>query len=177
VSFGQIFYEAVSSLSAGTDLGTLVLHYDISFQIPQPAATDGVSSLTNFSLKSVCDTSGNVGVSEFTSGTVNDALLTYDTAHSAGTAVNGDYVYSGIIDTLTGLTLESVGGKAVNEGTRVFKKTPTLSVVSDVITQLIGTATSMGFLSLGRDFSQANTIKLNRTADGWIDFSSMNVIT
>lgn len=177
VSFGEIFYEAVSSLSDGTNLGTLILHYDISFQIPQPAATDFVTSMTNFSLKSVCDNTGNVGVSEFTSGTVNDALLTYDTAHSASTVVNADHVYSGVIDKLTGLTLESVGGKAIHEGTRVFFKTPTMSVVSDVITQLIGTASSMGFLSLGRDFAQANTIKINRTADGWIDFSNISVIT
>jgi hypothetical protein len=177
VCYGQFFYEANSSLTDGTELGTLILHYDITFQIAQPYATDSIADQAVFSLKSVCDNSGTVGVSNITSGTVNDALLVYNTAHAAPSTINQDYVYAGIIDALTDLTLETVGGKLINEGTRVFFKAPAVSIVSDVVDQLTGTSASVGSLSLGRDFNVSNMIKLNRTADGYIDFSDINIVT
>jgi hypothetical protein len=177
VSYGQFFYEASSSLADGTELGTLILHYDITFEIAQPGATDTISDQALFSLKSVADNSGVVGVAPILTGTVNDDLLVYNTAHTTPAEINQEYVYSGIIDTLTNLTLESVGGKVINEGTRVFMKAPTISIVSDVLNNLRGASSSVGLFSLGRDFNVSNAIRLNRSADGFIDFSEMNIIT
>jgi hypothetical protein len=137
-----------------------------------------MSDLQPISLKSVCDNAGIVSVPPFTTGTVNDALLIYNTAHSAPTTLSSDYVYAGIIDKLTNLALETVGGKDIYEGTRVYFKVPEFGIVSDVLTEIVATsAASIANLSLSRNFDHGNSIKLNRTADGWIDFSSINMIT
>jgi hypothetical protein len=176
-SFGKFMLEATSSLTDGTSVGNLIVHYDITFCIPQPYASDATSSQQLISLKSVCDNAGTVSVPPFTTGTVNDALLIYNTSHSAPTTLSSDYVYAGIIDKLTNLVLDTVGGKDVNVGTRVYFKVPEFGILSDVLTEIVATsAASIANLSLSRNFDHGSSIKLNRTADGWIDFSSISLI-
>jgi hypothetical protein len=170
--------ETTSSLASGTSVGNLILHYDLTFCIPQPFGTDAMSDVQLISLKSVCDNAGTVSVPPFITGTVNDALLIYNTLHTAATTLSSDYVYSGVIDALTNLTLETVGGKDIYPGTRVYFKVPEFGLVSDVLTEIVATsAASIANLSLTRNFDHGSSIKLNRTADGWIDFSQMHMVT
>lgn len=177
-SYGKFMIEATSSLDDGTSVGNLILHYDITYSIPQPYASDSISDQQLISLKSVCDNAGTVSVPPFTTSTVNDALLIYNTAHSAPTTLSNAYTYAGIIDKLTDMTLETVGGKDVYEGTRVYFKSPEFSLVSDVLTEVIATtAASISNLSLSRNFDTGNGIRLTRTADGWIDFADIDIIT
>lgn len=177
-SFGKFLFETTSSLAAGTSVGNLILHYDLTFCIPQPYSSDAPSDALLISLKSVCDTAGTVSVPPFVTGTVNDALLIYDTIHSGPTTLNSSYIYAGIIEALTNLSLETVGGKDVYEGTRVYFKVPDFGLVSDVLTEIVaGTAASISNLSLSRNFDHGSSIRLNRTADAWIDFSDIQLIS
>ena len=176
-SYGKFMLEAASSLTDGVSVGNLILHYDLTFCIPQPYATDAMSEPTMISLKSVCDTAGTVSVPPFITGTVNDALLVYNTAHAAPTTLSSFYVYAGVIDKLTDLALETVGGKDVYEGTRVYFKAPEFGIVSDVLTEIAAAANaSVANLSLSKNFDPGSSIKLTRTADGWIDFSSLYMV-
>lgn len=176
-SFGKFMLEATSSLTDGVSVGNLILHYDLTFCIPQPFASDTMSDQQLISLKSVCDNAGIVSVPPFTTGTVNDPLLVYTTAHAAPTTLSSNYVYAATIDKLTDLTLETVGGKDINEGTRVYFKVPEFGIVSDVLTEIVATtASSIANLSLSRNFDHGSSIKINRTADGWIDFADMFLI-
>jgi hypothetical protein len=177
-SFGKFMLEATSSLTDGTSVGNLILHYDLTFCIPQPFGTDAMSDQQLISLKSVCDTAGSVSVPPFITGTVNDALLIYNTAHAAPTTLSSYYVYAGIIDKLTDITMETIGGKDIYEGTRVYFKGPEFSLVSDVLTEIAAATTaSIANLSLSRNFDHGNSIKMTRTADGWIDFANIYMVT
>lgn len=179
VCYGKFFYESSSSLSDGTSLGSWILHYDVTFEIPQPYVSDNMNSVQPIALKCVCDNAGTVAVPSIRTATVNDATLVYNTAHTAGATLNNAYTYSGIIDKLTDVTLETHSGKDVEEGTRVYMKMPDYSIVSDVLTPIIA-ASSLGYigeLNLSRSFDVATAIRMYRAVDGWIDFSSMLQLT
>lgn len=158
-SFGQfkVFGEG-TGLTKGDSIGRLVLHYEITFFLPEPQHTDlaGTEDSVVTQLVSV-GSSFHHRCNEIVSTTNSDVI---QLTNSGGTPVAAipDYLYTGIIDTANSLmAMYTATGRVINEGTRVFFKPAQQSVATTTMADLASTYI-VGAFNLARNFAKATEI-------------------
>lgn len=178
VSYGKFNVEASSSLADNTSLGFAILHYDISFMVPQPYNDLIVGDQQDISIKVVMDNAGTKGPCPVRCATTEDDFLVYNNTHAAPSTIYGNRVYAGILSNTSTGSYKTAAGNTVSPGSRLFYKVPDSAIVADTITPIDQsvTASSIGYLSLSRTFDTAMAILVNRTADAWIDLINGTVL-
>lgn len=174
VCYGKFVANAVSSLSDGVEVGSLILHWDISFIVKQPNNTSVGTSFGDKSIYIEYDSAGKVVLNDVQNGTELDEALLFESDHTTVETLNPWFVYQGILKAIgAGITLQSSAGADIGVGTRVFFK-PCGSVNNGTTTSPLTTAsTHVGLLSLSRTFDKLLDIVITRGAAGWLDLADV----
>lgn len=160
-SFGQfkIFGEA-TGVSVGDSVGRLVLHYDVSFMLPEPQHVDliGTEASVVTQLKSVG--SSDVHKCNMIISATNSDVLQLTNAAGDPVSAIPDFQYSGYVDVISALMpMATATGKVINPGTRIYFKPAAQSIGSTTMADLASTAL-VGAISLSRTFQAAAEIML-----------------
>lgn len=174
VSFGKFMYEATSSLADGIALGSLILHWDITFSVKQPKETSVVVAQTlDKAIKFTCDSAGTVVANSVVNTTKLDEIELWDIAHGASTAMDNRTVYSGIITSLDSCTVHTSTGASVNPGTRVWFKGPRSICNGTTVSPAVANNASIGELSLSRTFDTLMALAVTRSVDAFINLTKI----
>lgn len=155
----KIFGEG-TGLTKGDSIGRLILHYDISFFLPEPQHADFGGSLDSVvvSLKSI-GTSTFHRCSDLTSTTNSDVLQFTNAADGAVSSIP-DYLYSAIVDSTNALMpMVTATGRLIYEGTRIFFRCAQQSIATTTMSDLTS-STIVGALNLARNLSKGSEIIL-----------------
>lgn len=176
VSYGKIIVMATSSLTDDTDLGRLVLHWDISFSIKQPL----YNSIASFpgsvwAVKSTCDNSGAVPVPDMTATVEEDEALLLNSAHTTAQNFDADKIYAGIVQEISNMTVSTKGGKTVTPGTRVFWRAPNIHLTSATasVKPYRSAANHIGAMAVSRTFDALTNLTFDRVVDGFMDMANL----
>jgi hypothetical protein len=157
--YALVNFRSTGVTASGT-IGRLVLHYDISFHIPQvPSFPQGsaASSITTFTYTAPTTASDETRLNTF-SAYEDKGILT------SNSGLYSSEIYSGIIESLTGMDLRSVAGRTLAIGTRVFFRAvkSVMSIVNDdqIHTSTKQTSMRIGEFNLSRAFGGLTEIIL-----------------
>lgn len=173
-SYGKFVVDATSLLDDGVSVGSLILHWDITFCVKQPLSTSDLSESTVAkSIKFTADTGGTIVANSVRNSTKLDEIEVFDITHAAASAIDHTKIYSGIITALTDVVVSTVAGQSVNPGTRIFYKgTKSVNDGTTVSPDPLDSA-FVGELSLSRTFDALMALKINRSIDGFIDLAKV----
>lgn len=152
-SYGT-FFAYVHGGPASTTVGSLVLHYDVEFLIPQPSSRATEVESTTIRRLSKVDTSGTVKpVSPV--GLITEGLK----FHSSGGAplnVYASRILTGIIGDAAGLHLVDTKGEVVPRGTRIYARPLQVELNTNT---LLDESSNVGTLNLFRDFKASGFLR------------------
>lgn len=156
--YALVNYRSTGITAEGT-VGRLILHYDISFHIPQvpsfPLAV-AAPTLHTFTYSSPTNSSDNVRLSLFKTDADTGTL-------TANAGLFGYKIYTGIIDAISGLTLSSMAGRTLAIGSRVFFRAIRSTLTTDGDAEGLTNANTnvsaqIGELNLSRAFEALTEI-------------------
>lgn len=177
-SYGKFNIQSTSSLADNTVMGALVLHYDITFILQQPADTSAITQLLrDVSVKSVFNSNIKCAAMDSETTTNLDGFELFNIAHAAAESIlKGDYTWSGIVKSLTaGLSVTTRAGKPINAGTRIFFGPKKFSHIADSIQPLDmdSNQSRIGWMNLSRDNSTTTELLFDRTGLSYMDLTDV----
>jgi hypothetical protein len=173
-SYGQFkIFGVAPTLTKGDVLGKLILHYDITYHILEPFASNAAVA-TNVD-RVVCSGTANVySPTQLSSTTMSDALVL---SNSGGTLSQPTgNLLTGIISEIgTGLELFTVAGRAINVGTRLFMRPVKGQIATTTYTSL-DSSPYVGQFSTSRNFNPMSNVVMNLVNTIAVIFSGMTVL-
>lgn len=174
VAYGKFVYEADSSLSDGVSVGSLILHWDISFMVKQPLSLSTGYDYGSRAIKSVCDDSGTITPAGVVNSTEKNEFSLYETDHTTLDTLSPYSIYSGVITALTNCSLATAAGATVPSGSRVYFRPATRLNDGTTTSPSVTTTSTVGDLALSRTFDYLTQLFVNRSADAWIDLKNVS---
>lgn len=160
--FGLLNVRTSGVTAAGT-IGRIIMHYDMSFHIPvAPSILDYTLVPTLTSLQWVTpEDADQYRLSDVQYDNSTFRLL-------SNVHLYASKVYSGIVDTLGSIQLQTIAGRAVAEGSRIFFRTIKSSITTDgdaegLLIQPKLTSNIIGALNLSRAFGALTEIVVKGT--------------
>lgn len=173
VSFGKFVYSALSSLSDGVEVGSMILHWDISFMVKQPLCTSSGVSVSDKAIKVIYDTAGTIVTSPVLNTTALDEVTIFLSDKTTPSTLNNDRIYSGIITALTDCTLATVAGQVITVGTRIYFQMAQLQNNGTTVYPIGGGTTTVGRMALSRTMDSLMDIMITRAATAWIELGGI----
>jgi hypothetical protein len=173
-SFGQFFVTSESSLAVGTAIGTMVLHYDITFVVPQAYDSVEYGNLQDMSIQSVMDNVGAFGPAPVGTTTVTDAFISVLWDHVTARTLDSNDQYSGIVKAVKDGSWRTKGGKPVNPGTRVWFQSPAYDLIANVLTpKTLLADNAVGKINIDRGGGNQTEVLCSRTLDSFLDLQNV----
>lgn len=173
--YALVNFRSTGVTASGT-IGRLILHYDISFHIPQvPSFPTGgqVDTITTFTYQAPENPTDLARLSPIKTavdaGTLNANATLFSSA-----------IYSAIISALNGMTLTSAAGRALAVGTRVFFRAVRTQMYDDdgtLASTGINISSKVGEFNLSRSFGALTEIILKGVTSNTISLSDVYNLT
>jgi hypothetical protein len=173
VSYGKFVYSALSSLSDGVEVGSMILHWDISFMVKQPLSTSTGTTSTDKAIKITYDTAGTIVTSPIYNATALDEVTMFAADKTTPAPLANSRIYSGIITALTDCTLNTIAGQAVTAGTRIFFQMSQLQNNGTTVYPIGGATVTLGRIALSRTLDKMMDILITRAGDAWIEMTGI----
>lgn len=161
-----------TGVTANGTIGRLILHYDISFHIPQvPSFPKGVSvptvSVLTYTTPNADPTSLSPIRTDVDTGTLTANNLIYS-----------NHIYSGILDASDFQSLVTTAGRVLAMGTRVFFKAvgtymTTSGLLNGLSSSSQATSAQLGYLNLSRTFGELTEVLLSGANGNTIGLSNV----
>lgn len=177
VSFGKFVYSALSSLSDGVEVGSMILHWDISFMVKQPLSTSSGVSYTDKAIKVTYDTAGTIVTSPVYNNTALDEVTLFEADKSTPAPLSPYRIYSGILTALTDCALATVAGQDIYPGTRIYFQPAQLQNNGTTVYPIGAGTVTLGRMALSRTFDTLTNIAIQRATDAWIELTGIKYFT
>ena len=169
--YALVNFRTTGIIVSGT-IGRLILHYDISFHIPQvPTFPKGLSVPTVHTLTYTAASMDPACISPFKTDTDDGTLTT-------NVSIYSHHVYSGIINAFTANSLATTAGRVLAIGTRVFFRAlrsylTTTGLASGLTSGPFTSSTRVGHFNLSRTFGELTEIMISGTPVTTISLSNV----